>query len=1360
MLREPGKIDTSTTTEALSGADIRGRAALTTGALRFPPADPEYLLPGIPLHCLENFQVPGHTEVFSRKGDVIAVYPHGLPPLDLPKLDGVIVRSRISAIGSLKFGRLDDWVRLKEYPHRISDSFMEGGFVTAVKVYKDPPESGVEELISLLQLRDFSSGEIVWTCRKVISADRLAGLIVPSGRLLLCGYRLGPNGKMNFGRIKCWGYFGQEYEERFVEAELEAGVELLRGKDGRDCLVPRAFVTRTGICREDPSEGFEREVTFSQLRMKDCGGSLVWTWTETMSEKILSQLVSAYGEFILEKFRLSANNGLLVLGSETATGYGPEYSEREIRAELAPGKKVVIDEHGRPTLKDRGFVTRVQVFNKDPDEGISQDDTFSKLYSAESGDLLSTSRRIITTQRMRELGEHFPRMIAKDLRLDNGGYLSFGGETWIPGGDGRIAKFGRKYARRFVEVDIEEGFVARVRILKEDPREGVDVEVAFVQLRDLDTGCLVWTYHEQFNPERFAQFAGSHPRLLMTCNHLDSMGIFTAGNKSFCVSRKFHDYEFEAVLERGELSSVKFVWEEDGRTVRSRVGPAHGVLIRSLLPDEERFVLQLALSLKEKGLGDDFALGAAETLVRLHKYPLERLQHYGVLTQADMEAIIDCNCDDIDSGRLAHELENLKEGYERLGFNEAAVRRLFKTQMLPVGFLEYLQRTYRLGRATGPILRALRFGKSDVEFWLRHYRKVVDKRGTLDRAKHLREYDPDANQLLSGDRRREVVDRLQAHADIVDILAARQKMEFKYQEYARKVNGDYFFTLAEPSRELRPGDVFYTDDGSFSFQAVTVDGCYLTAEETGGSREILPKRGVLVFSPQDVSLKIQRQALREVIHGLRTSEGRSTGFPGIDRLLGLRKSVKATDVDSVSLDGFFDDRIPRHERGGEMCGDEAQEVAVKLAVEGGARQLVVRSPAGVGKTSTVVEIIRQFVRQGRRILIVSQMNQGVDNALSAFVDDEEVPALRLGNELAPSAEVNGTDKLWIHNPEGVAEFMRRAELRRRKGQRQAFVAAATSVGIETDRVFRRTWEEKDRVFDVIIMDEASRETLAGALVPLRYLAPNGRCIFIGDPKQLPPFWTQDDIDRLSAEGISREVYGPFYESILDQVADMGRADEVTLLTNWRQKPLLAGLISELFYDGDVHQRGWEDFNQDTLTLKVIDLGQEKAGEDDVYFEERVGSSYRNRKSAEDVLNLISRYQEKRSAALHEITIITPYRPQVELINRMLRGRYPGVFPEDLPHVTTIDSFQGGENRTIIIDMVRSNARGNIGFISDLRRLCVVLSRARENLAIVWDSRVFSREPGSVSASDAPARELLRRLKEYYEREVLSFFPED
>ncbi|HPM42943.1 MAG TPA: AAA domain-containing protein, partial [Candidatus Omnitrophota bacterium] len=562
------------------------------------------------------------------------------------------------------------------------------------------------------------------------------------------------------------------------------------------------------------------------------------------------------------------------------------------------------------------------------------------------------------------------------------------------------------------------------------------------------------------------------------------------------------------------------------------------------------------------------------------------------------------------------------------------------------------------------------------------------------------------------------------------------------------VGKDYELTLNEEPSGIKAGDTLYVEDSPFVLNVLRTSRRAILVSEDSASGQTLFSKGAVIHSPINPTFSVQKNILERIIDNFEKSDLRTTGFNAIDRLLRLSKDTSVTRLDGAVQRQYFDPNIPRrmvkNEDGEDVwVGDQSQEVALEIALSD-SKLKIIHGPPGTGKTTVIAEAVRHLVKNGKRVLLVSQMNQAVDNVLSGIMNDADTPVLRIGNS-EEQVTKNGTRSVWIHNETAVADFERKCA---RSGR--GFIFAATDTGIATDKTTKRWLREKE--FDVVIMDEASRENLTGAFVPLQYLKDDGRIILVGDTKQLKPFMTIDQEKSLLADGFTREEIGAFASSVLSEAEGTNIADEVLLSTNWRSHPLISGLVSRVFYKGAIHRRGWEDFTPDTLSLKILDIGAEA----EEYFEERVGDSYQNSRSAEEVMDLLAYHIRDRKVRPEDITVITAYKPQEELLSRLTLAKYGPASPK----ITTIDNYQGGENDTIIIDFVRSNKKGAIGFLKDVNRLNVALSRAKESLSIVWDSRVFMRDPAKIAPGDLEARDVLRRIREYYIKEVWQFFPED
>jgi hypothetical protein len=670
----------------------------------------------------------------------------------------------------------------------------------------------------------------------------------------------------------------------------------------------------------------------------------------------------------------------------------------------------------------------------------------------------------------------------------------------------------------------------------------------------------------------------------------------------------------------------------------------------------------------------------------------------GVVSDAEEQALEEMRIADLDAVSLTRRYIALYDGYRKAGCPPAFIRGLLRRHLLSVDKIHGLQRTYRLGQDTSVIAQAI--NHPDPEAWLAKRQAALDRRGTLEEAKHLSRYHQAKGGVLSDDARARFIKRLEANVEVLMLLW----------------------------------------------------------ERSGNT---------------DVDLRNQLSALQKILRNI--GLGKETGHPVIDRLLGFSPLTGDAAVAELPAEKFMNRQIP-YDRTKEAPGDRAQEMAVNLAL-GPTEVALIEGPPGTGKTTALEEIVRQYVKQGKKVLVVSHDHKAVNNAIEKLIGDDTVPLLRMANDsslekLGTRKRWAGNERMWMRPDAGLSvdekrmkgdcqrEVKKFHDARKKTG---GCVVAATNMGISTDWYFENRLKEDD--FDVVIMDEASRETLAGALVPLQYLKDGGKAILVGDTKQLPPFgFTGDEetylLGKLTAAGKSRqeaeEQIAAASDGIFEYLIDRRRGDRVMLSTNYRSHPLIAMLGSELFYDGDINPRGWEDFGRDTLSLNVIDISEKVRPKEG--YERRVGTSYANDRSAEEVMQLVRKYLSQ-GIALRDITLITPYKAQVELLERKLRLAYPG--GTDLPRVTTIDSFQGEESRAVIIDFVRSNPRRQMGFLKDLRRLNVALSRAQDRLAIVWDKETMTGEPGPAdTAEDRASREKLNGIQDFWEREVKPFFYPD
>ena len=263
-------------------------------------------------------------------------------------------------------------------------------------------------------------------------------------------------------------------------------------------------------------------------------------------------------------------------------------------------------------------------------------------------------------------------------------------------------------------------------------------------------------------------------------------------------------------------------------------------------------------------------------------------------------------------------------------------------------------------------------------------------------------------------------------------------------------------------------------------------------------------------------------------------------------------------------------------------------------------------------------------------------------------------------------------------------------------------------------------------FGTVFIDEAAQALEAASWIPIRRAS---RVILAGDHCQLPP--TVKSIAALKA-GLGK--------TLMERIVE-NKPEVVTLLRmQYRMNDEIMRFSSDWFYHGqvesapDVKYRSILDLD---VPMTWVDTSQFDLSEDsDVSFKEQfVGESFGriNKAEAELTLLALENYFEKigKTRILNErldVGIISPYRAQVQYLRgRLKRHEYFKPF-RALMTVNTVDGFQGQERDIILISLVRSNDEGQIGFLRDLRRMNVAITRARMKLIILGDAQTMTRHP--------------------------------
>lgn len=435
---------------------------------------------------------------------------------------------------------------------------------------------------------------------------------------------------------------------------------------------------------------------------------------------------------------------------------------------------------------------------------------------------------------------------------------------------------------------------------------------------------------------------------------------------------------------------------------------------------------------------------------------------------------------------------------------------------------------------------------------------------------------------------------------------------------------------------------------------------------------------------------------------------------------------------------------------------------------------IVHGPPGTGKTTTLVEAINETLMRESQVLVCAQSNMAVD-WISEKLVDRGINVLRIGNPTRVNDKMLGFtyerrfeshadySQLWA-----IRKAIRELRKNRKKGSEnyhqkmdrlksraaeielrinaelfgEARVIACTLVGSAHHLL-------EGMKFGTLFIDEAAQALEAACWIPMKRAS---RVILAGDHCQLPP--TVKSIAALRA-GLGK--------TLMERIAE-NKPEVVTLLKiQYRMNDEIMRFSSDWFYGGKVesapqikyqsvldydHPITWIDTSneENQITIEGEDAPEDSAStassvsaanqNSDLNFKEQfVGESFGriNKAEAELTLLTLAEYFTKISKrrVLEEridVGIISPYRAQVQYLKKLIK-KYEFFKPyRRLISVNTVDGFQGQERDVILISLVRSNDEGQIGFLKDLRRMNVAMTRARMKLIILGNKDTMTKHP--------------------------------
>lgn len=467
-----------------------------------------------------------------------------------------------------------------------------------------------------------------------------------------------------------------------------------------------------------------------------------------------------------------------------------------------------------------------------------------------------------------------------------------------------------------------------------------------------------------------------------------------------------------------------------------------------------------------------------------------------------------------------------------------------------------------------------------------------------------------------------------------------------------------------------------------------------------------------------------------------------------------------------ALEYILNERDPKKNRPTPYINyiDEKLNDSQKLAIENALsceNFYLIHGPFGTGKTRTLVELISQETRQNHKVLATAESNAAVDNILERLMDNKKLNLTRLGHPqrvskhnitqtLAYKVENhklnkkikkihkkidNLIEKRKVHTKptpqyrRGLGDYDILHFASKGKGARGVSSDKMKSMAkwIEINQEIDEAHDEIKRIenrmikdiidtsdvilatnssaalesisrvkFDVAIIDEASQATIPSVLIPI---AKAHRFILAGDHKQLPPTIISDRAGELS-------------KTLFEELIRMYSHKSQLLNVQYRMNSLLMKFPNEEFYNNGLKS----DSSVDDITINDILDGEHD--EEALLFIDTSSVDLEGETHLKDSKSIINNLEAEISVKLvqdylndgidvDDIGIISPYADQVKIIQ------------DQTPvEVKTVDGFQGREKEIIIISTVRSNENENIGFLRDLRRLNVAITRAKRKLIIV------------------------------------------
>ena len=460
-------------------------------------------------------------------------------------------------------------------------------------------------------------------------------------------------------------------------------------------------------------------------------------------------------------------------------------------------------------------------------------------------------------------------------------------------------------------------------------------------------------------------------------------------------------------------------------------------------------------------------------------------------------------------------------------------------------------------------------------------------------------------------------------------------------------------------------------------------------------------------------------------------------------IYGQVRDMEESSARSANLGGIQKRLMAQANHSGNL--NEMQAEAFARAMQ--YRLSLIQGPPGTGKTHTAVRILAAWARNGAGpILAVADSNVAVDNLLEGLLE-QGVKAIRLGQPVKVRESLRDATMAAQMEEHHLREDVDTVIALNEDAMRRLPALKGKEKGL-AHRDIKKGWKEVRRIenqmrddilehaqvicatcvgsgdllldsrrFPLVLLDEATQATEPASLIPLTKGARH--VVLVGDHCQLPPTVISR---RAEQEGLAR--------SLFERLVALG-APSTMLTTQYRMHPVIREWPSERFYKGqledgvDADERPapagfvWPDWDAPVAFIPVE--GSEDTSPD--------GASRQNMDEAGLAVRVVDMLLSGGDITPHDIGVVTPYSGQVRLLNdlfesaggREVHERYHGL------EIKTVDGYQGREKDVIVLSTVRANETGELGFLTDRRRLNVAITRARRGLILIGHPRTLRND---------------------------------